>query len=78
MSLVNGCEMQGHTDATEQWYGTEYSLQRLPDNWIQTWENVGEINDLHLPSLNPFVPTELDLIAVIPLLYKPLKRSNVQ
>jgi len=61
----------------EKWYGTEYSLERLPKEWIELWScnssNAGKNenaaasatllqSELHLPKSNEFVPSDLTLL----------------
>lgn len=58
---------------SEQWYGTRYSLQPLPKDWLECWREGGrgeaqEEGDppLHLPRPNPFIPRQFDLIQEAP------------
>ena len=62
--------MQGRTDKVEQWYGTEYSHQAIPKDWITAWSGVNEIMGLHLPGVNVFLPSNLDLLQVSSYVYK--------
>jgi insulysin len=43
-------------------YGTQYDLQPLPEPWLAAWSNGAQIEGLHLPEVNPFVPDDLSLV----------------
>ena len=70
------CVPQAECTETEPWYGTRYSRAPLPADWLAAWrgKNEGgaagagddgeEAAALHLPSPNPFIPTQFDLIEV--------------
>jgi secreted Zn-dependent insulinase-like peptidase len=45
-------------------YGTQYDVQPLPKSWLESWSNGVQIQGLHLPEVNPFVPDDLALTAV--------------
>lgn len=45
-------------------YGTQYDVQPLPQPWLALWSNGVQIQGLHLPEVNPFVPDDLALTAV--------------
>ena len=55
---------QGSTKEVEPWYKTPYSLSRVSPDWIQQWTSAADPR-LFLPELNPFIPTNFDLIKVI-------------
>jgi insulysin len=57
----------------EQWYGTEYALEKLPTEWISLWNGSSSNSSkssgsssnsasLHLPKLNEFVPSKFSLL----------------
>nr|GMD41758.1 insulin-degrading enzyme-like 1, peroxisomal [Ipomoea batatas] len=52
---------QGHTDTSEPWYGTAYSLEKIDGSLIQKWMDQAPVEDLHLPAPNVFIPTDLSL-----------------
>ena len=57
--------LQGKTADTEPWYGTAYSCQPIPEEWLQQWKGVGAHDSgLHLPEENPFIPTDLLMLEV--------------
>lgn len=57
-------EFKGQTEATEPYYGTQYSLAAVPDDWLALWrDTVTQCEGLHLPAANPFIPTNFDLHA---------------
>ena len=47
-------------------YGTRYSLQPLPEEWLDTWRgaSVHSMPGLHLPAPNDFIPAKLALLPV--------------
>ncbi|XP_052752043.1 nardilysin-like [Galleria mellonella] len=49
-------------DAKEQWFGTEYRRQEIPENWLQRWMKVEPYPDFHLPEKNIYITTNFDLI----------------
>ncbi|KAK9789047.1 hypothetical protein WJX73_010500 [Symbiochloris irregularis] len=55
-------EFQGDTDLVEPVYKTEYSCRALPKEWLQQWERPGKQEALHLPHLNPYIPSDFDLL----------------
>ncbi|KAK4404869.1 Insulin-degrading enzyme-like 1, peroxisomal [Sesamum angolense] len=57
-------KFEGLTDLTEPWYGTAYSVERLPGSKIEQWIETASNEDLHLPGLNVFIPTDLSLKTV--------------
>ncbi|GFP92228.1 zinc-metallopeptidase peroxisomal [Phtheirospermum japonicum] len=57
-------KFEGVTDLTEPWYGTAYSVERLPGSTIEQWIERAPSEDLHLPVPNVFIPTDLSLKTV--------------
>ncbi|KAL0359529.1 UNVERIFIED_CONTAM: Insulin-degrading enzyme-like 1, peroxisomal, partial [Sesamum angustifolium] len=57
-------KFEGLTDLTEPWYGTAYSVERLPGSKIEQWIETASNEDLHLPGPNVFIPTDLSLKTV--------------
>ncbi|XP_019186427.1 PREDICTED: insulin-degrading enzyme-like 1, peroxisomal [Ipomoea nil] len=55
----------GHTDTSEPWYGTAYSLEKIDGSLIQKWMDEAPVEDLHLPAPNVFIPTDLSLKHVL-------------
>ncbi|CAD7703211.1 unnamed protein product [Ostreobium quekettii] len=53
---------KGTTDQVEAVYGTEYSCETIPEEWIKRWTNPEQDDRLHLPEPNPFVPTDFTLL----------------
>ena len=49
------------TDATTDWYGVEYSLERLAPQTIAAWSAPGVDPDLRLAESNAFIPEDLAL-----------------
>ncbi|CAH9134956.1 unnamed protein product [Cuscuta epithymum] len=54
-------KFEGHTDKTEPWYGTAYSMEKIDASLIQKWMEQAPVSDLHLPAPNAFIPTDLSL-----------------
>lgn len=52
---------EGHTDLTEPWYGTNYSLEKISSSMIQQWMSASPDENLHLPAANVFIPTDLSV-----------------
>lgn len=44
-------------EQVEQWYGTEYSFDPIPEEVIQSWEQCGRRKELRLPEPNPVIAT---------------------
>eukprot|EP00118_Oscarella_pearsei_P012850 m.97877 g.97877 ORF g.97877 m.97877 type:complete len:559 (+) comp36963_c0_seq26:1339-3015(+) len=57
---------EGKTDRKETWYGTEYSLSKMDAALIEKWKTVELNPDLHLPPVNEFIPTNLELFPCSP------------
>ncbi|KAM3963851.1 nardilysin [Aphomia sociella] len=49
-------------DAKEQWFGSEYKRQEIPENWLQRWMKVEPYPQFHLPNKNIYITTNFDLI----------------
>jgi insulysin len=54
-------KFKGHTEKTEPWYGTEYSVEKISGSLIQQWMEKAPDEHLHLPTPNVFIPTDLSL-----------------
>ncbi|XP_020586970.1 insulin-degrading enzyme-like 1, peroxisomal [Phalaenopsis equestris] len=52
---------EGCTDSVEPWYGTNYSVQKLPPSTIQQWMENAPQENLHLPIPNIFIATDLTI-----------------
>ena len=52
----------GKTEHTERWYGTQYSHRRIGPETISRWNEVEVMEELHLPAVNEFIPTDFDLV----------------
>lgn len=49
---------EGKTDLAEEWYETEYSVNKIPPKYIEEWNNVSLNPSLQLPPENEFIPTD--------------------
>ncbi|CAM9980581.1 unnamed protein product, partial [Sphacelaria rigidula] len=54
--IVVDKRFKGKTDKMEPWYGTDYSVESLPEELLQSWETCGKNPDMRLPGPNPFIP----------------------
>ena len=61
-----GVKTQGQTKQVEPWYGTEYSQEAIPQEWLLRWQAPNAPADLHLPHSNPFISSDFTLIDVRP------------
>lgn len=52
----------GNTDSKEKWYGTEYKVEKIPEEKLKMWDNCGFHDNLSLPVVNEFIPTNFDLV----------------
>ncbi|KAL8158714.1 hypothetical protein V2J09_000251 [Rumex salicifolius] len=52
---------EGKTNLVEPWYGTAYAIERVPSSVIQQWMKTVPDQNLHLPSNNVFIPTDLSI-----------------
>ena len=73
-------ELAAECTATEKWYGTKYSLEKLPEEWMAKWSatttgsskktKTDDDDDgatlLHLPAANEFVPSDFSLLPASP------------
>ena len=58
-----GQQFSGKTDQTEKWYSTQFSVRNITPETISQWTNVSDSDDqLHLPAVNEFIPTNFDLL----------------
>ena len=63
--LTRACtNPQGKTDSVEPWYRTEYSQQPIAQDWLRKWGST-QCKALHLPKLNPFIPTDFGMLQVL-------------
>lgn len=56
-------KFEGHTDRVEPWYNTSYSIEKITSPLIQEWMLSSPNENLHLPTPNIFIPTDLALKA---------------
>ena len=48
---------------TEKWFGTQYKLEYLSEEFIRKCETCEVIPELRLPSFNEFIPTDFQLFS---------------
>ncbi|XP_068246780.1 nardilysin-like [Palaemon carinicauda] len=46
----------------EKWFGTKYSVEDIPQEWEDSWNNLPINPELHMPSPNHFIPDNFDLL----------------
>ncbi|EAW14914.1 a-pheromone processing metallopeptidase Ste23 [Aspergillus clavatus NRRL 1] len=65
--IVVSQEHPGDWDSKEKWYGTEYKVQKLPQDFMADIKNAlattpeTRLSELHMPHENEFVPTRLSV-----------------
>lgn len=64
LPATNGFSLPPPQLTCEAIYGTQYDVQPLPEPWLAAWSNGVQIQGLHLPDVNPFVPDDLSLVGV--------------
>ncbi|MGH0118605.1 UNVERIFIED_CONTAM: hypothetical protein FKN15_050114 [Acipenser sinensis] len=52
---------EGQTDKTEEWYGTHYKQEALPEETIKKWQNADLNGKFKLPMKNEFIPTNFEI-----------------
>lgn len=58
---------KGNWEATEKWYGTEYRVEKIPQEFLSEIQSIfrkssGELEkELHLPHKNEFIPTNFEV-----------------
>lgn len=55
-------DLQGATQKKEAWYGTDFNIETLPDEWQTSWQSSAAREELHLPKPNPFIPTDFSML----------------
>jgi insulysin len=58
---VVGKKFNGITDSKEKWYGTQYKMFDIPPENLNLWKNCGYNENLTLPPINDFIPSNLNL-----------------
>ncbi|XP_033632870.1 insulin-degrading enzyme-like [Asterias rubens] len=53
---------EGNTDSVEKWYGTEYKIEHLPPNLLESWKDAGLHDSFKLPQRNEFIATKFDIL----------------
>ncbi|XP_040917105.1 nardilysin isoform X2 [Toxotes jaculatrix] len=55
-------EHEGQCPLREKWFGTQYSVEDIQQEWMELWTGHLELNnDLHLPAENRFIATDFTL-----------------
>lgn len=65
--MVVSQEYPGNWDSKEKWYGTEYKVEKIPQDFLSEIRKALEssaaerLPDLHMPHKNEFIPTRLSV-----------------
>ncbi|XP_075873898.1 nardilysin [Nelusetta ayraudi] len=55
-------EHEGRCPLREKWFGTQYSVEDIQQDWMERWAGKMELSaDLHLPAENRFIATDFSL-----------------
>uniref|UniRef100_A0A8C5GZX4 Nardilysin a (N-arginine dibasic convertase) n=1 Tax=Gouania willdenowi TaxID=441366 RepID=A0A8C5GZX4_GOUWI len=55
-------EHEGHCPLREKWFGTQYNVEDIQQEWMKQWTDGIELSqDLHLPEENKFISTDFSL-----------------
>ncbi|XP_071354291.1 nardilysin-like [Trachinotus anak] len=55
-------EHEGQCPLREKWFGTQYSMEDIQQQWMERWTGHLDLNnDLHLPAENKFIATDFTL-----------------
>ncbi|XP_023282535.1 nardilysin-like [Seriola lalandi dorsalis] len=55
-------EHEGQCPLREKWFGTQYSVEDIEQEWMERWTGYLDLNnDLHLPAENKFIATDFTL-----------------
>ncbi|XP_008320371.2 insulin-degrading enzyme isoform X1 [Cynoglossus semilaevis] len=74
---------EGHTDKTEEWYGTQYKQEAISEETIKKWQNADLNGKFKLPMKNEFIPTNFEIYPLekdspsVPTLIKDTAMSKV-
>jgi insulysin len=63
MLTILSKSFQGQTDRKEKWYGTDYSVESIPEATLNKWKQCANPKTLgiNFPKPNPFIPSESGL-----------------
>lgn len=56
----------------EKWFGTEYAIRPIPNQWLASWNRAKPNDQIRLASPNPFLPSHLGLVPDPQLGQKPV------
>ena len=54
---------EGSTTLIEPWYGSGYNSRKISPDLIALWNSAVPPEDLHLPPVNEFIPTDFSLVS---------------
>ncbi|CAH2322379.1 insulin-degrading enzyme isoform X2 [Pelobates cultripes] len=53
---------EGQTDQTEEWYGTQYKQEDIPEEALENWQKADLNGKFKLPMKNEFIPTNFEIL----------------
>ncbi len=57
-------KFEGKTELTEPWYGSSYNYRKIDPRLIEEWKTVALNEELHLPAVNEFIPTDFEILSL--------------
>jgi insulysin len=64
-------------DRKEKWFGTEYAIRPIPENWIAQWEAAEPNEEIRLAGPNPFLPDNLTLAPTATAIPTPIADDEI-
>lgn len=54
---------EGHEfDKVEPWFGTQYCLFDIPNDWLKRWKDPRILDDFKLPESNVYIPKDMTIL----------------
>ena len=66
MLILAAKQVEGTTDQTAPWYGTQYKQMDIDEELLQKWRNPEPVPDLRLPDRNDMLATNFALVNPLP------------
>ena len=66
LMFIDGKKFEGKTSLKEKWYGTDYDVDMIDENCLNTWQHVKYNEEkfsgsLYLPDKNDLIATNFDI-----------------
>ncbi len=77
-------KFEGKTELTEPWYGAGYNYRKIDPRVIEEWSTTSLAEELHLPAVNEFIPTDFEIVPLgdsslkVPTLIQVDKRASIK